>query len=136
MKTKFHVLDKDYSPVIKCKITPDFEKTILGEITLKCRTTTAALLGLFCTQMGIRVPDSFSAQSECAGSDKYDENYGKGLAHQKAVYKYHKSMRRKYQVILNLLHHATRDIERLELEHDSKCRSIEQDYEKYYLGKK
>lgn len=132
MKTKFYVHDN----VTKAKIIPEFEKTILGEIASRCRHTTTALLGMFCSNFGIRVPDTFSAQAECIDSDKFDEEFGKGLAQQKAVYKYHKAMRRKYQVILDFLGEAIYDISKLEQVHNKKCLRIEEDYKRYYLGEK
>ena len=134
MKTKFHT--NDNTKVVKAKVIPEFEKTILGEISSRCRHTTAALLGLFCTQLGIRVSETFNAEAHCIDPDKFDEKYGMGLAQQKAVYKYHKAMKRKYQLLIDMLENAVDDLGKLELEHQNKCRKIEEDYAKYYLGKK
>lgn len=131
---KNSVFVNNFTKSVKVQYRPGHRKTVFGELLGKCRKTTALLIAPYVRSFGLDIRGSFTGQADCSENDKFDPKYGKGLATQKAVLKYHKSMAKKYEKIYCMLKDALDDISGLEVEHKIKARNIEEDYKRYYLG--
>ena len=112
-----------------------FNKTVTGEIFRKCCKNTASFVGYFVRIYGLDVHKKFTGTAVCKNDGDFNVDYGKGLAMQKAQYKYHKSMVKKYRKILDMIRVALNEIEELAFHHQTKVMNIEKDYNTYYLGK-
>lgn len=113
---------------------PGSIKSLHGEIWTKCSKPTWSVLNHICNMNDLEVSSTFKGVANCANDDEYDEEYGKGLAEQKAMLKYHKSMSKKYKKMIDILRKALDEATELEVRHYRKARNIEEDYRKYYLG--
>lgn len=130
MKTKFYPNGRRIIGVFK----PDIKKSIKGEILTRCTDPTWNILNHIIDTYDLEINSTFTGVANCDNEEVYDEKYGKGLAEQKAMLKYHKSMSKKYKKIIDILRKALDEATELEVRHYRKVRNIEEDYKKYYLG--
>ena len=113
---------------------PGFLKSLHGEIRRKCSKSTWSVLNHITNVNDLEVSSSFKGVANCSDGDEFNEEFGKSLAEQKAVLKYHKAMKKKYRKMIEILRKAEAEAEALEAHHYVKARNIEADYKKYYLG--
>ena len=131
MKLKFY--PKESNEIIGV-YKPGYKKSLKGEVFTKCSKSVWSILNHIINLHDLDTNSSFTGVAYCLNEDQYDEKYGKGLAEQKAMLKYHTSMMKKYRKIIDLLRDALDKASELELKHYIKVRNIEEDYKKYYLG--
>ena len=130
MKTKFYPNGRRIIGVFE----PGVEKRMRGEIFTRCTNPTWSILNYIINICDLEINSTFTGVANCNNEEVYDEKYGKGLAEQKAMLKYHKSMSKKYKKMIDVLRKALEEAAELEVRHYRKVRNIEEDYKKYYLG--
>lgn len=120
---------------LACLNDPD---DVMDEVHNQCCLTTCDLvkaIDIFADTINLEIPNYFQGKAICQDGDEFSENDGKKLARNKAIFKYHEVMRKKYDQILRMMEYAYPEISKLYEEHSNAAGKMFLEHKNYCENK-